>query len=54
MPNLKNKTREIVEFHNKLAVRFKEYETADGALPSLVVLNEMRYALRAIIKLRLC
>lgn len=42
---------EVIELHSKLAVRYKEYELTDGQTPPIVVLNEMRYALRASIKL---
>lgn len=41
----------ILDLHKKVAVRYKEYETADGEIPPLVVLNEMRYALRATVKI---
>jgi len=41
----------ILGLHKNLAVRYKEYETADGDVPPVVVLNEMRYALRATMKL---
>jgi hypothetical protein len=51
MSVLQKNINEITELHTKLAIRFKEYETTDGELPPLVVLNEMRYALRAVIKL---
>ena len=42
---------DILDLHKKLATRYKEYETVDGEIPPIVVLNEMRYALRATIKL---
>lgn len=50
--------KELINLHSKLVTRFKEYETATGELPSsgthetnVVVLNEMRYALRATVKI---
>ena len=42
---------DIVGLHKKLATRYKQFETTDGQTPPVVVLNEMRYALRAIVKL---
>ncbi|KAI9134988.1 hypothetical protein [Acaryochloris sp. CCMEE 5410] len=42
---------DALELHKKLGTRYKEYETTDGEFPDIVVLNEMRYALRAAIKL---
>ena len=46
-----NGIEDILDLHKKLATRYKEYETTDGELPPIVVLNEMRYALRAIVKI---
>ena len=42
---------DIAELHAKIAKRYKQFETTDGEIPPLVVLNEMRYALRAMIKI---
>ena len=42
---------DIIELHAKIAKRYKQFETTDGEIPPLVVLNEMRYALRAMIKI---
>lgn len=42
---------EALVLHANLATRYKQYETTDGELPPIVVLNEMRYALRAAVKL---
>jgi len=47
----KNTIDRIVELHNKLSGRFKEYENCVGEHPSLDVLNEFRYALRALMEL---
>lgn len=41
----------IVELHAKLARRVKEYEQAVDSFPPTEVLNEMRYALRAVLEL---
>lgn len=43
--------RNILELHKKVVERFKEFETTDGETPPIVVLNELRYALRASMKL---
>lgn len=41
---------EIIPLHEKLAERFKQFENVDGDYPPTVVLNEMRYSLRAAVK----
>lgn len=46
-----NSIEDILDLHKKLATRYKEYETTDGEIPPIVVLNEMRYALRATVKI---
>lgn len=46
----KNKIDRIVELHNKLTGKFKEYENCVGKHPPLDVLNELRYALRALME----
>lgn len=47
----RQKLNEALDIHANLAIRYKQYETADGEIPPLVVLNEMRYALRSAAKL---
>lgn len=41
----------LILLHKKVAGRYKQYETQLASLPPLDVLNELRYALRAIIEL---
>lgn len=45
------KLTRIVELHAKLARRIKEYEQAAVNFPPMEVLNELRYALRALLEL---
>lgn len=42
---------QLVEIHNDLAKRVKQYEQHTGELPPLEVLNEMRYGFRAVMEL---
>ena len=51
MATHKEGVQDLLDLHKKLAIRYKEYETVDGEIPPVVVLNEMRYALRACVKL---
>ena len=44
---------EITRLHNVVAKCFKEYEQRIGRLPPVEVLNELRYALRAMVEIRL-
>ena len=39
----------IIELHGEVARRYKQYELAIGEHPPVPVLNELRYALRAIV-----
>lgn len=42
---------DAIALHRNVATRFKEYELTDGEMPPPVVLNELRYGLRASMKL---
>ncbi|MGZ8160646.1 MAG: hypothetical protein ACXWT4_17845 [Methylobacter sp.] len=48
---MSNNINKIVDLHGKIARRFKQYELAIGEHPPFPVLNEMRYALRAVVLL---
>ncbi|OQX29889.1 MAG: hypothetical protein B0D92_01275 [Spirochaeta sp. LUC14_002_19_P3] len=51
MSDFHEKIIDLIDSHKKISVRQKQYETAGNAFPPIEVLNELRYALRAIIKL---
>ena len=44
-----NNIDRVVKLHGKVARRFKQFELVTGEHPPFPVLNEMRYALRAVI-----
>ena len=46
-----DKINEIIELHEEISRRYKEFENITGESPPVVVLSELRYALRALIKL---
>lgn len=46
-----NRFDQIIELHDEISKRYKEFETTTGNLPPVVILNELRYALRALVRI---
>jgi len=44
-------SQELIDLHDELACRLKEYEHRAGKCPPIDVLNELRYAFRGVIEL---